>query len=919
MRSYVLGLLTLAGSLQAITIPLSYGTLDKDEAFLVRRIAEFWKDQDYKLVQVQITDFLAKYPKSKISDHLRGVLADLYLQEKKYEEAVVVYNDIRAWDTLEQIAINKLQCYYELGKFDKMIDFGKGYLGKTDGEFDTRSDELYFLMAEAYFREAQSTTDPYQKMELLAKAMPLYEKIIKSTFNDPAMFALAEIYHTNKEYQKAAGFFLELSERHSEQREDLLFHVALAEAEFDKKLAIDTFSKVIEKGGPKAKEAEVNRLILHFQSGNFKAVVDAYPKIIQFVTLEQQSSLNYIIGRSHFALQDYTSSSEWLAKFLTVVEAGSPQLKNALLMQLECSQYLKSEEKYQQAMNTLQQYFPEDSELPQAHFIHAIMLKEAGKFYEAEQKLEALITQQMLVEDQEALLLEYSLITYNNENWERCHDTLATLLQEFPDSEHAKVAWKYFLSSSFNLLKKNEADKNDRYTRQHFLEDLGHVLSVEGVLTPSEEKECRFLQGKTAYELGLYKDALTYLNNYLVLYHNDPTVEEAHLFVALCHHNLKDGPDLFCRHAEVALKNSPQLNNKSSIHLELYNVYLSLIDDLEKHDSSKKDELNLFYDLAAEHLHAAINLKDLQIQLENKLWLANYYLQKLVKHPKMYEIDGNVPSENDFLYRRSKSLLENVLVNDSTFHLNSIEADHVYLEWDVMKLANCMGKEKQYAKKIALLRDLAEFQSEHPSWDWKLQKEVLIELAKTYELIGQKQNAYETFQFIALHHKHPPSFASEYASLHSSRLKFEMLKPHERTDNNPEVLAILNELKELQIRKNPATEPLHLEAAYEYAWIRAQMTSEGERTKKYLFFLNRIKEDFSNLEDPIAANYQQVLKANSEKLTLYNAYTKFLELEIAKCQGKKEGLEQKFNEILKTNSSHYLQLRTQQNLCAFKK
>ena len=30
----------------------------KDEAFFVRRIAEFWKDEDYKLVKLQIQQFL---------------------------------------------------------------------------------------------------------------------------------------------------------------------------------------------------------------------------------------------------------------------------------------------------------------------------------------------------------------------------------------------------------------------------------------------------------------------------------------------------------------------------------------------------------------------------------------------------------------------------------------------------------------------------------------------------------------------------------------------------------------------------------------------------------------------------------------------------------------------------------------------
>ena len=38
-------------------------TQSDEEAFLIRRIAEFWKDGDFGIVKTQIVDFLDKYPK----------------------------------------------------------------------------------------------------------------------------------------------------------------------------------------------------------------------------------------------------------------------------------------------------------------------------------------------------------------------------------------------------------------------------------------------------------------------------------------------------------------------------------------------------------------------------------------------------------------------------------------------------------------------------------------------------------------------------------------------------------------------------------------------------------------------------------------------------------------------------------------
>src|SRR3990167_3164707 len=238
---------------------------DKEEAFLVRRIAEFWKDQDFAVVKAQIADFLEKYPKSKMVDHLRGILGDLYLQENAYDDALRTYNQIQSPQIFEKIVLNKLQCLYELNSFDIMIQEGSKFLTKSTEDIEARKDEFKFLMAEAYFRSAVMMPNGSQKTDYFTKAEPLYESVLPSSFNDPSMFALAEIYRVKNDNQKAAAFFLQLADRHPERREDLLFHAALAQSEFDRKSAINTFSTIMCKEGSKAKDAALNHLILLFQ------------------------------------------------------------------------------------------------------------------------------------------------------------------------------------------------------------------------------------------------------------------------------------------------------------------------------------------------------------------------------------------------------------------------------------------------------------------------------------------------------------------------------------------------------------------------------------------------------------------------------------------------------------------------------
>ena len=924
--------LTLVSGLQ---VPLTaaqtnYSVDDKEEAFLIRRIAEFWKDQDYNVVKAQIISFLEKHPKSKICDHLRGVLADLYLQENAYEDALSLYSQVQTSAILEKIVLNKLQCMYELNLFDSMIQSGAPFLAKSFPELEARNDEFRFLMAEAYFRSSISNENATKKLESFTKAEPLYEAILNSSFNDPAMFALAEIYKTKNNNQKAAAIYLELANRHADKKEDLLFHAALAESEFDRSSAIATFGEIIARNGSKSKDASLNRLILLFQDDRFDDVIATYPKMIQGITGEKESVINYMIGRSYFAKEDYENSSIWLKKYILTSVDPTLELRNALLMQLNSAQALKNELLYHETMTLLQTVFSKDAELPQALFVHAMMLKDKKDFKGAEAKLDEILQNHPNFDSPESLLLEYSIITHNNENFERSHETLSTFLKKYPDSSFASSAWKYFLSSGLGLLKQKEAGDNVLYSREQFYDDLKKILAQKDALSPSEKQECLFLQGKMGYELAKYNEALTTLHYYLSTYDGDATQPEAHLLTALCHNKLKGDSKLFCEHAEAALKGNPNLTNKSSIHLELYNVYLATIAG-----NKSGSEENSLYDLAAEHLFQALQANDLSLKLENKLWLANFYYDKAVSLPQIFELDGTIPAlEMRPVYNRSKSILEKVLTKDSSSKLISVDKDHTFLEWEVLKLANLSGREGQMDKKIELLRGLIEEQTAHPDWNWKLQKEALLELAKSYELTKQYENSFDTYKFIVDRFKKESSFASEYATLHSARLKFANLKNDQKKEDNADVLKILSDLKELQIRKSPASEPLHLESALEYAWIRAQLANENERAFRYLFFLNRIREDFNDLNDPMVVTYHKGLKENPEKAKLYSAYNQFLDAEIERCNGafaSKEGKSaeaETCNEIAKktlssfmkeSESSYYLKIRSEESLNALKK
>jgi len=208
---------------------ISTDSLDKEEAFMVRRITEFWKDQDYQLVERQIFVFLEKYPDSVLKDYLKGILGDIYLKDRNFEKAIDTYLSIQDSAIQEKVLVNALQAMYELSRYTDLHKTGSKYLTHPD-LFEERKEEFLFLVAEGYFRSSLDQDEPTSQ-PLLLEAKKIYEKLLKTSYADPSQFALAEIYKKTNEPQKSAELFKKLASKYKDKKEELLFHAGLAESQ----------------------------------------------------------------------------------------------------------------------------------------------------------------------------------------------------------------------------------------------------------------------------------------------------------------------------------------------------------------------------------------------------------------------------------------------------------------------------------------------------------------------------------------------------------------------------------------------------------------------------------------------------------------------------------------------------------------
>jgi hypothetical protein len=872
-----------------------------EEAFLIRRIAEFWKDGDFGIVKTQIIVFLDKYPESELKDYFLGILGDIHLQENDYKNALSSYQQIQDFSVLEKTILNKLQCYYELDQFQELLKDGRPFLSNSSSNIQGRKEEFYFLMGEALFRQALEKESHDDKLELAREARGYYDSLQGSQYAEISEFALAEIAGILGEYEAASVAYISLAEKHPNMKEDLLFQAASLEAKFNKLGAAETFRKVKEMEGKRSKEAAFNLIVLLFQNEEYEEVISSYEKITPHVPEEYQPTFNFIVGKSLFSEGHYQSARDPLQQYIDSTYIPSDQLKNALLIQMTCAHQINDEELFKSSFEKLDSLFPNDDEIPKALFMHAMILKEQGAISRADEKLKLIKDQYDNFEDQESFIFEYGLLAHQNERWDESYESFKSYVERFSESSRIDAAWKLFLSSALNLYKHTNEEEENTYTKTDFFTDLQSVLKHTECFNTEEMKDYSLLYAKTAYELDHYNDALHCLQDHIFTQVTEEAdslaLAEAHFIAGLCYAELQADNSAFCMHLEQAMALNPDLYDSSATHIQIYNAYISLAGFGDSGQAPpEQQQQQKFIDNAAEHLQEAFVKGDLTIKEENRLWLANYYYQKVKEYYDSPYIQqgANHPEVSSAIDCASIHYQDLLYTNKRLTKLNS---DNLHLEHEILKLAKLLEYQGAYDQKLTILKSLLEQQSEKPELNWMSQKQALYELATAYDALGQKEKAFETYSFINTQARHFPTSLANNAALEASRLHFELLEKNLRHESNEEVLNILNDLKELQIRKNASSEPTHLEAALEYAKIRAQISNPEDHDTRYLFFLSRIKDDFTSQEDLVTQDYLVNINRNEEKKQLFDAYMKFIEAEKIRIQAKQMHMQEHLGEM----------------------
>lgn len=828
------------------------------EALLLKRIVEYWKDEDYSLAQNQILDFLSAYPESSVKDHLTAMLGDLYFKEGDFSQAVSNYSQIQSDEFKEKVFLKHLKALNEIKDHKALVELAASKFKQSSAQPDL---QLRLLYASALHNLGK--TD---------EAFPHFKILADSEFREFSLLPLAEGYRAQENWKEALSYYHLFLESHQDQKEDVLFQIASIETHVDKHRAAETFCTVANLKGEKAAPARFNQLALLFELEQYTNLLEVAEEGLDLLDGEQLHLAHFYIGCSHFHRQEFSSAVAPLETFVQKEEASSPKLKTALLDLMVCSREVDDSSLSDRTVKRLAASFSQDPNTLQSFLMHAQLQREEGGVSLTAEEIKRLLDISPEFEGKEAIVYDIALLLMQENKWQEGREVLSLFLTQYPTSEKRVFALRHLLNNSVELMRANPENAS---CQKLFLEDFALATQDQGVLSADELQNYRFQEAQILYDLGQFDVAAARLERFLQDYPNDEKTGKTHLLAALCYEKTSENKDKSAWYFEKALALSSEHSDAATIHLKLYNYYIAL-------SSTDAENREAHYDKAADHLfHTFLTQKE-AIKLDNQLWLANHFYNKA----KAAVQESQNPLDDKFLpLKRAIVTYETLLgIEDGVIAFPKGDKSLV-LEGEALKFADLLTIKRDLPKKIALLKALTETARASSDLEWKHQQNALFELAKAYETQEDVSKALEIYNELLDHHA--PTHLTNVAMLNKARLEFSILPQEKREDSSPEVVSILNNLKDLQIKKRVESEPLHLEAGLDYVDVRVSIAPDEAKIDKHLFFLNRYKDDFSSTEDLTAQEYANSRAQNPTKEQLYTHYMRFVDAEIARLKAVK--------------------------------
>jgi hypothetical protein len=815
------------------TLPLfAATTIESDEESLyLRRIYTLWEDKDYIFAKRQIEDFCQKFPQSPLIERFTSMLGDIALYEKEYDQALKLYDKVQDEGLKKTLSAKKWHALYQLKRYSELqVEIPLDLIEK--------SEEAKFYYAESLFREGCAPTlQAKEARPLWLEALGLYGDLLDSpTFSENAKIATAEIYRLLGEPKQAAKYYLELADifknKDGIRQEEVLFHASVALKEYDEEKAISIASHLAQSGVKRRKEGANLWFYLLVKTKRFEELLANEELFMSTLPDEKKGLYHYFLGKNYSANNDPVNGCSHLEKCIAF-NLPLPYLKEGIVSYIECARKNKDISALEKGVAAFKARFNElEKESAHIDMILSQSYHEDKKSDKAIQLLDQIIARDphnlMAYLSKAKILLEMRKIA-------EAHAISRTLLQLYPDKREV-------VRFSVNLALEHLSEQAD----EQLIEEIERTLDLPNIFSKEEKQNLRLFIAKSHLALKNTQKSIPLLK---ALCDENFEPSQTHFLLAVALFSDKKELLSAIEHGEKALMLDNSTFERRKLHLHLFNAYL----ELAKENASAELKEN-----AANHLFLVIN--EMPISLENRLWLANHFVKKC-------EITFDEKEA-----QKAISILEPLFLEDEDFSR---------FESHALTLASLYEITCDFTKEQNLISKLQKLQEKNPSFNWRLTSEVRLKMADICAFLGQSEKAFTSYQELE---NDPHPFVSTSARLKCARLFFASLDPASKNQDNPHVQYYLRTLKELKQKRSLQLEPLHLEAAIDYAEVVAMLQTPNAYKKVLLEQLCKIKEEFLSKDDISSQDYHLSFEMLPQKAHVFASYMRYLDARIYQLQ-----------------------------------
>ncbi|OGN66839.1 MAG: hypothetical protein A2888_00730 [Chlamydiae bacterium RIFCSPLOWO2_01_FULL_28_7] len=869
---------------------------NENEALFLRRIAEFWHDNEYEMVKAQINDFIVKYPNSTLKDSLYAILGNVFLNEKNYSQAVEAYDNIGNEQIKKNVAINLLGSLFYLKWYNRLHEESNKYINDFD---NFKKDKIIYLKALAYFNEAKENNDEHFDSNL-ESAKEYFSSLLNSKYEIYAREYICEIHSLKNEYETASREYFNLSEKFIDRREEFLFQAALLEAHFNKEKAIETFSMITNASSNKTSEAAFNKILLLYELNRFQEIITQKDQLLSYLFSDKINAANYFIARSYYNLNDYNNASLIFRILINSESLEQSEEKAAFSMLLSSAYNLNDQVLYNETFNMFSLKYPEDAINKNNLFAKALLNKKNKNFEEAKSDFSKILNNA-----DPDILFVYANLLLEMKDLEGSRKVFQELIANNNNPTILKNALKSIVNISIAELEITNIDD----TRHKIIEDINKLLASSSSFSNKEKNEYKAILSKTFFDLKDYSKTKIYIEEIFsdsleseILNNNPEYISlkdyaNLNILLGFSYNYIDKDIDKFILFCEKGLEFNTEIDNKFIVYINLFNNYLLLT----KEDSA-------FVNKAAVYLHKAFEIDPEKISKNNLIWLSDY---NMIFIKSFFDNYNNRLEENTFI---KNSLIETLILNK---YLTSKDNDIRFN----LNTAYIYEKLNNFEQSKEVLIELLSKIIQDPEKNSKFYSETVYSLAKLIENTETFNSALDLYnEHISLLNK-DDKFALK-ATLHYIRLKLKTLTEDEKVSSNKEFENLLTILKNLTIKKVLENEPTHLEASLDYIDLLVNQDPSKKYEKK-IFLLSRTLENFTAKDDIYSKDYQSMKNVLKDKDLLVNSYLKLIEAEKWIAMGfieKNVTYIQKAKDIFtnliieKLITTQYLQIRMEKNL-----